>query len=239
MTEAAAGVEYFPAGVETLGPDDVVIGTGVEVFAPEPVDDDADVVDIVAGAVAESMLGAAPLRFIQSRARSATRQARDDVGRWRKIYYRLRRSQSSEAKVRKALKLVKDAEWHSQLGQMKPHQKIEKVRREVKDLGLTEEIDERVSAKLIKDAKDAANMVRRLEVLGRGTMVSISQLPQEMQDAIKEYLRQTNLEPRITKHFGPFRQGKVKRSVADIINLIDRTVVDNQQYTKGYDLERS
>lgn len=237
--DGPVGVEHLPAGVEILGAEDAVLGTGVEAVSPHPPGAASDDAGAVAGAVAESMLGAAPLRFIQSKSRSTTRQARDDVGRWRKIYYRLRRTQSSEAKVRKALKLVKDAERRSKLGLMESHEKIEKVRREVKDLGLTQEVDERVSAKLIKDAKDAANMVRRLEVLGRGTMVSMNQLPQEMQDAIKEYMRQRNLEPRITKHFGPFEKGRVKRSVADIINLIDRTVVDNQQYAKGYDLERS
>lgn len=208
-----------------------------------PVDDTAtdpflDPFD-AAGDMAEAVLAAAPLRYIQSKARSATRQARDDVGRWRKIYYRLRRTQSSKGKVADALRLVKKADWDTQMNRLKPHEKIETVRKGVKDLGLTEEIDERVAASLIKDAQEASTLARRLEVLGPDTMVSIGSLPQDMQDALKKYLAAHNLEPRITKHFGPFESGKVRRSVRDILNLLDRVVIDAQDYTKGYDIEHT
>jgi hypothetical protein len=191
----------------------------------------------VAGDVAEAMLAAAPLRYIQAKARSATRQARDDVGRWRKIYYRLRRSQSAKGKVADALRIVKKADWDTQMNRLKPHERIETVRKGVKDLGLTQEIDERVAAEMIKDAQDAATIAHRLDALGPETMVSIGSLPQDMQDALNKYLTRTNLEPRITKHFGPFSTGKVRRSVKDILNLLDRVIVDSQDYAKGYDLE--
>jgi len=202
--------------------------------------DPLDAAGSLAGVIlSDPVVAGGPLQFVAAKARSGTRQARDDVGRWRKIYYKLRRSQSSGGKMRDALTLVKKAEHDTEVGRLKPHQKIETVRSKVADLGLTQEVDERVSAKLIKDARDSARLMQRLEALGPDTMVSIGQLPQAIQDSIKDYLRATNLEPRITKHFGPFESGKVRRSVRDIVNLVDRVVIDQQNYQKGYDMERS
>jgi hypothetical protein len=185
----------------------------------------------------EAVVASAPLRFVESKARSAEKQARDDVGRWRKIYYHLRRNNVSAAKVTAAYKLVKDAERRQDLGILKQKGRNEEVRRGLAKRGLSELVDERVSAPLVREAAEAARVARRLEALGPDTMVNIGSLPQDMQDLLKEYLSQTNLEPRIQKHFGPFTQGKVQRSVKDILNLMERTTVDSQQYVKGYDRE--
>ena len=202
-------VVEFPVGVETFDIDEDLVAAG------------------------------APLHFIRSKSRSAERQVRDDVGRWRKIYYRLRRTSGSEAKIRAAYKLVKDAERRELLGTLEPKDKTEMVRKGLAGQGLSIDVDERVSSDLLREAADAARLSRRLLALGPDHMVSFNSLPQDMQDALKRYMSQTDLEERITKHFGPFRKGKVKRSVSDILNLLDRTIIDAQTYRKGYDREHS
>lgn len=187
-----------------------------------------------------ALVASSSLATIQSKARSARRQVRDDVGRWRKIYYRLRRDNSSPAKIRAALRLIKDAERRRDLGQYESaREATEAVRVNLKTENLSRTIDERVDSALLREAAEAARLSERLEALGPDTLVSIGQLPQAFQDAIKDYLRHQNLEPRITKHFEPFRDGKIRRSVKDVLNLIDRTVIDDQVYSKGYDREHS
>lgn len=177
------------------------------------------------------------LRSVQARSKSSSRQARDDIGRWRKIYYRLREEGATPSKVRAALKLVKDAEQKVDLGVLDPGAKSEQVRRGLAKADMSSVVDERVDPELIVEAAEAAQLASRLEALGSQTMVSFTQLPQDIQDALKRYLSEMNLEPRLVKHFQPFKDGTVERSVEDILNLLDRTLIDNQVYRKGYDRE--
>jgi len=202
-------MDEFAVGVENVDPDDDLVAAG------------------------------APLHFIRSKSRSAESQVRDDVGRWRKIYYRLRRESGSDAKIQAAYKLVKDAERREALGTLDPKDKTEKVRKGLADQGLSIDVDERVSSDLLREASEAAKLSKRLLAMGPDHLVNFGSLPQDIQDALKRYMTQTDLEPRITKHFGPFRKGKVKRSVKDILNLLDRTIIDAQTYRKGYDREHS
>jgi len=207
--------------------------------------DDAEsgVVPVAVGAVTGddadgALVAASSLRFLAAKSRSAKRQTRDDVGRWRKIYYRLRQTNGSEAKIRAAYLLVKDAELRASMNLApKGAKTTENVRKNLSSSRLSSIVDERTGSAVIKRAMDSARMARRLEALGPDTMVNFSALPQDIQDSLKKYLRHMNLEPRIKKHFGPFAQGKVRRSVKDVLNLVDRTVIDNQVYRKGYDRE--
>ena len=188
-------------------------------------------------AMDSALVAGSPLKFVESKARASGKQARDDVGRWRKIYYRLRRSGGSEAEIRAAYDLAKDSELHVAMGVDDPKNKTESFRKKLAGSSLSDAVDERVNSSLIKGAMDGARLARRLEALGPDTMVNFNSLPQAMQDALKRYMKQTNLEDRISKHFGPFTQGKVQRSVKDILNILDRTMVDAQTYRKGYDMK--
>jgi hypothetical protein len=70
-------------------------------------------------------------------------------------------------------------------------------------------------------------------------MMGFDQLPTAIQDALAKFLKNSpNLEERITKHFGPFVEGDTQRSVKDILNLLERVVIDRQAYHEGYDTQR-
>ena len=56
---------------------------------------------------------------------------------------------------------------------------------------------------------------------------------------MKEYMKNANLEERIVKHFGPYVEGEVNRSVEDVITFLEKIIVDQQLYLEGYDKIRS
>lgn len=182
-----------------------------------------------------------PLRVVQRKSRSASDQARDEVGRWRKIYYRLRASGGSVSDMRSALDVVQGAERSAGAaeGAGGRAERIEGVRLALDGLALSDVVDERVRAAAVDSAMDAADLMGRLEALGSGTEVSLNQLPQGLQDVLKKFMGERQLESRIVDHFGPFVSGESRLAVGDVLNFLDRIAVDGQGYREGYDLERA
>jgi 2'-5' RNA ligase len=180
----------------------------------------------------------ASLKTMRRREWDEQKISRDDVGRFRKIYYRLRNSPSSSApEVRAALKAIKEAERVAeQEGMAEPE--TAKLAKEALDSAAESKIDERTQSEVIKAAQDMASLMERIEARGPEATIPFDQLPTEIQDAMKRYMKQSNLEERITKHFGPYMSGEVERSVADIVNFLERIIVDSQNYRRGYDTER-
>jgi 2'-5' RNA ligase len=165
--------------------------------------------------------------------------SRDDVGRFRKIYYRLRNSPGSGApEIRAALKAVKEAARISAQEGLTDPESAATARDALDEASVSSEIDERTQVEVIKAAEEMANIMRRFEVRGSETMISFDQLPTEIQDAMKRYMKQSNLEERISKHFDPLISGEVQRSVEDIVNFLERIIVDSQKYHSGYDSSR-
>ncbi len=180
-----------------------------------------------------------PLRVVRGKSLSRSDQARDEVGRWRKIYYRLRSSELSEGQARAALDVVSDAERAAASDAGDRAARIEGVRLALDELALSEGVDERVRSDAVASALAAADLMGRVEALGSGSSVSMNQLPQALQDVLKEFMGERDLEPRIVDHFGPFVAGESELAVADVLNFLDRIAVDGQGYGSGYDLERA
>lgn len=167
------------------------------------------------------------------------KHVRDDVGRFRKIYYRLRNSPgASDPTVKAALKAVKNAEEKTVKDGLTDAESAATAR-DALDAVDASDIDERTQVEVIKAAEEMSDIMRRFEVRGPETMISFDQLPTEIQDIMKRYMKEPNLEERITEHFNPLIEGKTERSVADIINFIERIVIDSQLYHEGYDKVRS
>jgi len=168
-----------------------------------------------------------------------SKHARDDVGRFRKIYYRLRNSPgANNPEIKAALKAVKEAERISTKDGLTDPESAALARDALDEAKVSAKIDERTQVEVIKAAQEMSDIMRRFEVRGPETMISFDQLPAEIQDVMKRYMKESNLEERITKHFNPLIEGETKRSVADIINFLERILVDEQNYHKGYDIAR-
>jgi hypothetical protein len=154
--------------------------------------------------------------------------SRDDVGRFRKIYYRLRQSPgAAQQEVRAALKALKAATEDPS------RENVEGARRELDAAGASSTIDERTRVDIVKAAAAMAEMVHRFEVRGDDTIMSFDQLPTEIQDLLKRYMERTGLENRITEHMGPFLSGQVDRTVRDIVNFLERAIIDSHDYRRS------
>lgn len=181
----------------------------------------------------------ASLKTMRRREWEEQKVSRDDVGRFRKIYYRLRNSpSSSKPEIRAALKAIKEAERVATQEGMTDEDTARSAK-EALDTAVDSQIDERTQAEVIQAAQDMAGLMERIEARGAETMIPFSQLPTEIQDAMKRYMQQSGLEERITKHFGPYMDGDAARSVEDIVNFLERIIVDSQKYKSGYDTERA
>jgi hypothetical protein len=182
----------------------------------------------------------ASLRSFRRNDWDESKVARDDVGRFRKIYYRLREGGASEKpKVRAALRALKDAERSAEETGMPDQEAAFLARDLLEEVAMEGGVDERTQTELLKSAEEMSDLVRRFEVRGGNTMMGFDQLPTAIQDALAKFLKNSpNLEERITKHFGPFVEGDTQRSVKDILNLLERVVIDRQAYHEGYDTQR-
>lgn len=181
----------------------------------------------------------ASLRVIRQKSWDESRVARDDIGRFRKIYYRLRQGGASEKpKVRAALRALKDAERAASEHGLEDRDSAVLARDLLTEVAMEGGVDERTQSELVESAQEMADLVHRFEIRGPDTEMSFDQLPTEIQNALARYVKHTSgLEERVESHFGPFVEGTSKRSVRDILNLLDRVIVDAQKYTHGYDAE--
>lgn len=176
----------------------------------------------------------AALRAVRQSAQpwDETQVSRDNIGRFRTIYYRLKTSPDSEKpRVRAALRALRRA---TETGATEDAVTAQGALKEAVDPMK----DPTQQADIIEAADSMSRLIERISARGDASKMSFDQLPTEIQNAISRYLRQSGLEGRVERHFGPFMRGEAHRSVGDIVNFIERIIVDGQKYHKGYDTAR-